>query len=623
MADRPPGVANDGRIHVCHAARFIRHSPIRHSFIRHSLGVGLVLLALVLAGLWPHPSTPPALAQGPVDAGQVESGERSRVVVVLQEPGAQAAEIAQTQAAVLADLPGEDFSLIHQYQTVPGLVGEVTPEGLATLLDRPEVALVALDAPVEAALTESAALIGVNTVRQNFGLTGAGVTVALLDTGLDLTQPDLAGRIVAQHCFNRDGACPPQDTPESDVAQDENGHGTHVAGIIAGQGTEAPPGLAPGVNLVAVRVLAASGSGFTSDVLAGLDWIIANQDQLQVDIVNLSLGGGRYSGACDEADANTVLYAQAVAAAHELGITLFAAAGNSGLTNQMMLPACLSGVVAVGSTYDADVGPFSWGGCTDPQTAADQVTCASNSSDVLDLFAPGAVINSTALGGGQGPRSGTSMSTAHASAVAALLLEAGPQLTPVELETVLKETGAPITDPRTGRVTPRLDALAAVTRLLGAETVTISGTIWLQGRAVYSGTTLYLTPAACPTPFQVVEPSSPGTLTAVTNNEGYFEFAVPAGQSYGCLQAVRSGYLAGQRAAPPVNLGHTLLPAGEVTADNSIDILDLALIAHRFHSHDALADVNADGVVDILDLVLAAANYKRRGPVLIGPEEPL
>ena len=135
-----------------------------------------------------------------------------------------------------------------------------------------------------------------------------------------------------------------------------------------------------------------------------------------MNVINLSLGGGSYRGACDEADANAELYAQAVESARNLGITLFAASGNNGLTEQMMLPACLSGVVAVGSTYDADVGLFSMGVCTDPQTAPDQVTCASNSSEALDLLAPGAVINSTALGGGQGQRSGTSMATAHASA---------------------------------------------------------------------------------------------------------------------------------------------------------------------------------------------------------------
>jgi subtilisin family serine protease len=584
----------------------------------------LPVLALILAGALQSRSTQPVLAQGPVDPGAVETvvrdQGRGRVVVVLREPeaGAQPTAIAQAQAALLADQSTADFSLIHQYQTVPGLVAEVTPTGLATLLNRPDVAMIALDVPVEAALTESAALIGVDTVWQEYGLTGAGVTVALLDTGLDLAHPDLADRVVAQHCFNRDSSCPPDETTESEVAQDENGHGTHVAGIVAGAGNEAPRGLAPGVNLVALRVLSANGSGFTSDVLAGLDWVIAHQDQLKVNIINLSLGGGSYRGNCDEADANTELYAQAVESARNLGITLFAASGNNGLTEQMMLPACLSGVVAVGSTYDADVGPFSLGACTDPQTAPDQVTCASNSSEALDLLAPGAVINSTALGGGQSQRSGTSMATAHASAVAALLLEADPSLTPTTIETVLKETGLPITDPRNGRVTPRLDALAAVRRVLGAEDVTIAGTIRLQGRTVYSGTNVFLTEAACPDPFQVVDSSSPGTLARVTDSDGYFEFAVPAGQTYGCLQAVRSGYLAGQKALPPNNLRTTTLPAGDVTGDNSIDIFDLALIGSRFGRSDPETDLNVDGTVDILDLVLTAANYKRRGPVIIG-----
>jgi len=582
------------------------------------IGLALGFLAAGVGGL-----SQPALAQAPVDGGEVEGKER--VVVMLRQPETgpdlvtQTNGIAQVQAEVLADLAAQDFDLIHRFETLPGLVGEVSAEGATSLLQRPDVAAVALDLPVEAALTESTALIGADRVWQEFGLTGAGVTVAMLDTGLDTGHPDLAGRVVAEHCFNRDGSCPPDDAIESESAQDENGHGTHVAGIIAGAGAEAPRGLAPEVDLVVVRVLSASGSGFTSDVLAGLDWVITNRDQLQVDIINLSLGGGRYSGVCDQADANTMLYAQAVQAARNAGITLFAASGNSGLADQMMLPACLSGVISVGSTYDADVGSFSLGGCTDPQTAADQVICASNSSIALDLLAPGAAINATALGGGQGTKSGTSMSTAHASGVVGLLLEANSALTPAEIETVLKETGRPITDPRTMRVTPRLDALAAVIQVSQTKPLTISGTIMLQGRTDHSNTALFLTEEDCPVPFQIVDPLASGLLTMVTGIDGSFAFTPPEGQTFRCLQAVRSGYLAGQIEWPQGDLGATTLPAGDVTGDNRIDIFDLALMGSRFDSSDSLADVNGDGTVDIFDLALAATNYKLIGPLMIGP----
>jgi subtilisin family serine protease len=588
----------------------------QQTFWKTIIGLALGILATGMSDL-----SQPAWAQAP--AGPGEAGDGARVVVLLRQPRtgpelrAQSKSLAQTQAGILAELPA--FDLIHRFETLPGLVGEVSAEGMTALLQRPDVAAVALDLPVEAALTESTVLIGADRVWQEYGLTGAGFTVALLDTGLDSGHPDLAGRVVAEHCFNRDGSCPPDDTLEGDSAQDENGHGTHVAGIIAGAGGEAPGGLAPQVDLVAVRVLSASGSGFTSDVLAGLDWVISNQDRLQVDIINLSLGGGRYSGDCDQTDANTRLYAQAVQAARETGITLFAASGNSGLADQMMLPACLSGVISVGSTYDADVGPFSLGDCTDSQTGPDQVTCASNSSSTLDLLAPGAVINATALGGGQGTKSGTSMSTAHASGVAALMLEANPTLTPAEIETVLKETGRPLTDPRTGRVTPRLDALAAVTQISPTQPLTISGTILLQGRTDQSNTALYLTEADCPIPFQIVDPLASGLLSTETGTDGSFTFSVPEGQIFRCLQAVQPGYLAGQLEQPQGDLGSTALPAGDVNGDQRIDIFDLALMGSRFDSNDSQADVNGDGTVDILDLVLAAANYRLIGPQPIEP----
>lgn len=581
--------------------------------------IGLALGILVTGMSHLHQ---PVLAQ----AGAGEAGDGSRVVVLLRQPRtgpelrSHSESLAQTQAGILAELPAADFDLIHRFETLPGLVGEVSAEGMTALLQRPDVAAVAPDLPVEAALTESTVLIGVDRVWQEFGLTGTGFTVALLDTGLDTGHPDLAGRVIAEHCFNREGSCPPDDTAESESAQDENGHGTHVAGIIAGAGNEAPRGLAPQVDLVAVRVLSASGSGFTSDVLAGLDWVISNQDRLQVDIINLSLGGGRYSGDCDQADANTRLYAQAVQSARDLGITLFAASGNHGLADQMMLPACLSGVISVGSTYDADVGPFSLAGCTDPQTGPDQVTCASNSSSALDLLAPGAVIDATALGGGQGTKSGTSMSTAHASGVAALLLEANPALSPGEIEIVLKETGRPIADPRSSQTTPRLDALAAVTRISQTQPLTISGNILLQGRTDHSNTALILTETACPDPFQSIVPLASDLLRTVTGVDGSFSLMPPEGQTFRCLQAVRPGYLAGQAAWPQGDLGSTTLPAGDVTGDQRIDIFDLALMGSRFGSSDAQADLNGDGMVDILDLVLAAANYRLIGPQPIGPD---
>jgi len=532
-----------------------------------------MLLALIVMA-W---SYQPISAQSPVNPADVEAvlgtNSRARVMVVLQAPPGgvevrlQRQEIAQAQSEILGTVSTEDFRLIHRYETLPGLVGEVTEAGLNTLRNQPEVKAVALDLPVESILTENSALINTNDVWRDFGLTGAGVNVALLDSGIDLSHPDLTHSIVAQHCFNQNG-CPPDSTNEGDNAQDENGHGTHVAGIIAGQGETSPRGIAPEAGIVAVRVLGNSGGGFTSDVLAGIDWVVANQTTLNVKVMNLSLGGGSYNGGCDQADANTILYADAAEMARQAGITIFAASGNNGKQEEMLAPACISSILSVGNVYDTPLSGLNWLNCIDEPVLADQVVCSSNSSSTLDLLAPGVLVSSTKLGGGRTSKSGTSMSTAYASAVAALILQANPNLTVSEVETLLKETGVPVTDARNGRVTPRIDALAAITRVTGTEITTLSGTVLLQGRTDHSGTAIFLSKEAC-------SMAKADTPAIITGTDGTFEILIPDGQNYQCLQVVQLGYLTGQYSSPEGELGVMTLLGGDVTGDNIIDIFDL------------------------------------------------
>ncbi|MCS7261143.1 MAG: S8 family serine peptidase [Anaerolineae bacterium] len=540
-----------------------------------------------------------------------------RVVVVLRPPlqdgdiTAQAEVVARAQDTVLASVSNADFQLLHRYHVVPGLAGTVTPQGWQALLGHPLVHAVAFDLPVYAALGESVGVIRADRVWSELRLTGAGVNVAVLDSGYDPNHPDINDSIVAQHCFNH-GTCPPANTNESDRAYDENGHGTHVTGIITGRGAVAPRGIAPDTGIVAVRVLNSAGSGWTSDVVAGIDWVVANQARLNVRIMNLSLGGGAYSGTCDTADANSMLYASAIQAAQRAGIIVFAAAGNGAMADKMMTPACISGVVAIGSTYDANLGAYTWGGanpiCTDASATVDQIACTSNSSSALDLLAPGAVITSAGLGGGVSSRSGTSMATPHASAVAALLLQAQPGLSAGQIENILKETGVPITDRRNGRVTPRVDAYAAVQRVMGGTGpgASISGTVLLQSRNVHSGTAIYISDQPCTS-------SMSGNQIATTNAYGHFQ--LQPGQTGQCLWAARPGFLGAQKAAPSGSLGTITLLAGDVNRDNLINIFDIAAVAGNYGKSDPLIDFNGDLMVNLFDLVIAAVNYGKSGPL--------
>lgn len=553
----------------------------------------------------------------------LQDGGTIRVIVVLEAPAAQlefsaqaAQYIAQAQSAVIENVPQENFSLVYRYTTTPGLVANVDSEGLKELEEMPEVRAVALDLPIYPATAESGPLIQADRVHNDLGITGRNINIAIIDSGIDLTHPDLLDNIIAQHCFT-EGSCPPYNTAEGDSAADEHGHGTRVAGIITSKGTQSPLGIAPDAGIVAVRVMDSKGAGWTSDVIAALDWIVTNQATLNIKIINMSLGGGLYAGICDNQNANTILYSEAVQAARNAGITLFAASGNQGSSDALIAPACISGVIAVGGTYDGNLGPRSWADCYDATTAADQIACFSSSSSALDLLAPGAWIQSTALGGGQKGDAGTSMATPHAAATAALVLEANPTLSANDIERILKNSGVPVTDPRNGRVTPRINALAAVNAAASTAPEILSGKVLLQGRTTYEGTTVWLEETACGT--QSYEFPDATKLQTRTNQEGNFTFTLQPGHPYRCLHIKRQGYLEGQRSIPS-NGGQTItLLAGDVIQDNVINIFDLTNIAAQYNSQNPDGDLNIDGMINILDLTMVAGNYGRQGPLTHWP----
>jgi hypothetical protein len=335
-------------------------------------------------------------------------------------------------------------------------------------------------------------------------------------------------------------------------------------------------------------------------------------------------------------DANTMLLADAVAAARGMGITVFAASGNGGYADALTSPACVPSVIAVGATYDADLGARTWGGCTDAGTAADQVACFSNSSALLDLLTPGAWIESAALGGGRRGDAGTSMAVAHAAATAALLLQANRTLTPDQLEATLKESGVPVTDPRNGWIIPRIDALAAVSRVSTTPVPTpipptptptpapvapmVSGTIRLQGRIDHSGTTIRLGESPCAIAGQggniTLNIAEMAPVTARTDANGYFELGLPVEHGFHCLYVEHAMYLWGQGPLTASSGKALTLPAGDLTGDGVINIFDLSRVAATYGSQNIETDLNHDGVVNIFDLTLIAGNYGRQSPVM-------
>jgi len=259
-------------------------------------------------------------------------------------------------------------------------------------------------------------------------------------------------------------------------AQDQHGHGTNVTGIIASDGTVAPRGVAPKAKIVAIQILDRNNSGWVSDWIAGVDHIVANNAALKVRAINMSLvTNALYSGSnCDNAQN---LFAAAVNAANNLGIVVFACAGNNGSTTAMTAPACLSGAVSVGAVYDADLGRepnsgtyrnlfgSSWPDCADATTSLQTVTCFTNRTPKVALVAPGSLITSTGLGGGRSTFIGTSQASPRAAGVAALMLQKNPALQPAAIISIMKNSSVKVHDPGTNLNFPFLNALEALNQI--------------------------------------------------------------------------------------------------------------------------------------------------------------
>lgn len=407
----------------------------------------------------------------------LQDKQQATVLVKLREPSlakhAAPAErqqqIQRLQEAVLSTLHAEDFQLRYRYQTVAGFSGVLFESGLQKLLAHPEVEKITLDESGQGGLLESVPAIKAD-IAYSMGFTGEGVTVGVLDSGVDLNHPDLKDDIVYQYHFLNQG----QDVGAG--APDQHGHGTNVTGIITSDGTVAPRGVAPKAKIVAIRILDQNNSGWISDWIAGVDHIVANNATLHVQVINMSLVTyALYNGTtCDQAQS---LFAAAVNAARNIGITVFACAGNNGSSTMMTAPACLSGSTAVGAVYDSNLGRepnsgtyrdlygSSWPACADASTSLLTLTCFTNRTAKVGLVAPGCAITSTGLNGGISTFVGTSQASPHAAGVAALVLQKNPTLKPAALASLLKNSSVQVHDPGTNLSFPFLNAFEALNQV--------------------------------------------------------------------------------------------------------------------------------------------------------------
>ncbi len=265
------------------------------------------------------------------------------------------------------------------------------------------------------------------------GYTGKGVTVAVLDTGVDLDHPELIDDIVGGKSF----------VSYTTSYDDDAGHGTHVSGIISAGGVNpSAKGSAPDAGIWMAKVCDSGGSCYLSDIMAAIEYVVNNKI---ANIMSISLGGGgTTAGNCDS-DSLAAKVNWAVAN----GVTSIVAAGNS--RRYVSSPGCASGAIAVGAVDRYDVRP-SWSG----------------SGAALDIVAPGVSIYSSVAGGSYDYYSGTSMAAPHISAVVALLKQAKSTLTDSEIKGALYNTAVDLGslgwDKYYGH--GRVDALAAVESII-------------------------------------------------------------------------------------------------------------------------------------------------------------
>lgn len=350
----------------------------------------------------------------------------------------------------LRDLAVGEAESLRDYRHIPMSLHRFQDRrGLRRLLARAEVVAVHENERLYPALSQSLPLVQQPAVVQQLGRTGAGYSVAVLDSGVTYTRGEFGActapgvpagcRVVAAF-----------DTALEDNQLDALGHGTWVAGTVAA--------MAPGAGIIAIDVFNGSGAQ-VADVIEGIDWAIAHRDEYHIAAINLSIATSyRRTTPC-----TTDSHRAAVVRARDAGIPTIVASGNGGYTDGLSSPACIPEAVSVGAVFDAYIGgSFSFTdsasgrSCTVSKPTADQAACYANSAGFLTLLAPGSKIGVTGS-----VVNGTSFAAPHVAGAIAVLRESFPAETPDRILGRLTAGGRPITDYRNGIVKPRLDLYAA------------------------------------------------------------------------------------------------------------------------------------------------------------------
>ncbi|MCU9614550.1 S8 family peptidase [Caldibacillus lycopersici] len=337
----------------------------------------------------------------------------------------------------------------HHLREVKQFTGRFCAGTIRQLLEHPDVKHIHPDYQVRANLNVATTTIGAKQANQNLGLTGKGITVSVIDTGIyphyDLIYP--TNRIVGFRDFVNGQTVP----------YDDNGHGTHVAGAIAGNGAASSQyysGVAPEANIVGVKVLDNQGNGLLSNVIAGINWSIENRLRLGIRIINLSLGATPTTSYTQDP------LALACERAWRAGIVVVAAAGNSGPSGTIDTPGYDPIILTVGAANDRntiglqDDVPADYTSTKPTVDGFIKPDIAVPGTDITSLLSPNSLLANQHPESRVGPHyltlSGTSMATGIASGIVALMLQASPPYTPDIVKVRLMESSKFLTPPFVG-----------------------------------------------------------------------------------------------------------------------------------------------------------------------------
>lgn len=485
---------------------------------------GLLLICIPFADAIAQPS--PTLMQKAPDAAELLIGAEDKGgvrVIVEFEPSVPENEIQPTREMldrVSDDIKRKQDAILSRHFGDPnrptpsptfqrdlkrGLISpffaiNVTPLELEALAADPDVSRINKDTADRVNLVSTVPLIGMSHPDGGAyakGATGAGHTIAILDTGVQADHPFILGKIVAEACFSttssidnsqslcHDGA--PQDTNPGAGAPctgfEACSHGTHVAGVAAGNNTtpgmptgSPRSGIAKEAKLISIKVFSKYNDprscGFgnpapcvlsnRSDQVAALDWLYANSQHPSVRIAaaNISIAGGLYYGNCD-LDPRMKLIKDSIERLRAIHIATVIATGNDGATNAIGAPACISSAIRVSST-----------------TKNDKVSPFSNIATMTDLLAPGgdySGILSSVPGNKYDYSAGTSMAAPHVAGAFAALRTVYPFASVKQILDALIGTGRRITDDRPGGAItkPRIQVIHALAAL-GPPVLTVN-----------------------------------------------------------------------------------------------------------------------------------------------------